>query len=1096
MELASIHVDEHEEEENAEKMPEWTATIQVGGMTCGTCSQAVTKAILKGGACVDAKVNLITESAAVTICASDRSAAKAIAASVAESIEDVGFEAELQSCEALQTVSPSHKERWQATFEIGGMTCATCSGAVEKAIGALSSVASVSVNLLMEKADVELLSEAASVAVVEAVQDIGFEATHMKTEKVGSVAVKTVRACTLDVASHDPIAAIEAAMSISGVLDAAKAVSQPESSSLRFDIKFDENIVGVRDLMGALSDALGQKHVQLAATDSNESNMEARMKASIREWRRSFLFAIAFAGPAFIVSMVLAKINATKHGLHKIAFGGITWEELILWVLATPVQFISGARFYRESWYGLKRRVLGMSFLVAMGTTTAYLYSVFVVIYNAIVEPETMDDRLMQQFETSAMLIAFVVLGKYLEAMAKARTSSAIMQLASLAPPTAMLIEGDDGEREIDVDLLQRGDRLKVVPGDKIPVDALVFTGASSVDESMLTGESLPVSKSPGDAVIGGTVNLDGSLVIEVQSTGENTALSKILKLVADAQSSRAPIEEYADKISAVFIPVVLGVAATSFIVWIALAYSGAVPPEWIQDGLDRFTFSMLFGISVLVIACPCALGLATPTAVMVGTGVGAKNGILIKGGETLQAAAGITTVVFDKTGTLTMGEFSVLDVMICSDAKADGDFGQDIAAREDACDAAQESGYFSQWTDALLPGEDCNPDAIERVGAKRRAIAKALFYAGSAEWGSEHPLARGILKTARETAGVPPLVQPTDFKNEPGMGIRCKIRGRKIFIGNRAGVVKAGLEVSSDLNDALVYLEERGETAVVLVIDDVPFAAIGLQDTARKNAMVATTVLSSMGIKVRMLTGDNRKTAQVVAADIGIKPENVIAQVLPGDKKTVIERLQQAGEKVAMVGDGVNDSPALATADVGIAVGGASDIALESADMVLMRDDLCDVLKALHLSKYVFRRIKLNFVWALGYNSIGIPIAAGVFFPVFQKALPPFMAAAAMALSSVSVLTSSLLLKRCKAPKYEARFEKRGKGAKWYRLFKVKQVIMDDVVVDAAKIEADRRVKARVEREMRIAAGCSMAWGGQCNCDPENCPCDKLKAE
>ena len=1131
------------------------AIITIEGMTCATCSGSVARALESVDGASDVKVNLITERAEVAFDPS-----RVAPADLADAVEAVGFGAEITRVEKASV----NDIMWKVSFEIGGMTCATCSGSVERAIAAVEGVQSVSVNLLLERAEVALAladdagrdeADASAARIVDAVEDVGFDAKHVSTNKSestsagGAIEESTVRTCsvTFDRLATPQDGAVATILAIEGVRDAfAESATKASGKSFRVMITFDEVVVGVRDLIGTLQQKFDGS-VGLTEKASDEEEMERRMKASIRAWRNSFWFAFAFAAPAFVVSMMLAKFPATKPGLHKIAFLGITWEEIILWVLATPVQFISCARFYRDAWFSLKRKVLGMAFLVVMGTTVAYLYSVFVVIYNSITSPASMDDRLMQQFETSAVLIAFVILGKYLESMAKARTSSAVMQLASLAPPTAVLLtpRGDGfDEREVKVAMLQYGDKVRVVPGAKIPVDAIVATGESTVDESMLTGESVPVQKAPGDAVIGGTVNIDGSMVIQVRSTGENTALSKILKLVSDAQTSRAPIEAFADKISGIFIPCVLSVAVLSLVVWLALTYSGAVPDDWIHNGLDKFTFSLLFAISVLVIACPCALGLATPTAVMVGTGVGAKQGILIKGGEALQSAASVTSVVFDKTGTLTMGSFSVVHVLILrADSVADqlldfaaadvdlecgnGDVMEYVSDDTNEDDESRHN-YFSAWTD-VMPSifanigkpvsdkadvvrsgnkgtdEKCGVQHIsdaarrERIAAKKKAIAAALYYAGSAEQGSEHPIAQGIVKAAKMSAGVPQLAQPDDFKNEPGMGIFCSVRGHSLFLGNRTGVEKAGIALGDELNAPLEYMEERGETAIILVIDGIPFAAIGLQDVARKNALVATTILSRMGIRVRMLTGDNKKTARVIAEDIGIKPENVIAEVLPGEKAAVIQKLQAMGERVAMVGDGVNDSPALAQANVGIAVGSAADIAMEAADMVLMKSNLCDVIKAIHLSRYIFRRIKLNFVWALGYNTIGIPVAAGVFYPVMQEALPPFMAAAAMAFSSVSVLASSLMLKWYSAPSFEARFKRRqtkGNKLKLSRVFIRDKNVVIEVDADGKDPDSEKatKAKARAAKEVAIKAGCAMSWGGACNCDPENCPCDAVK--
>ena len=585
----------------------------------------------------------------------------------------------------------------------------------------------------------------------------------------------------------------------------------------------------------------------------------------------------------------------------------------------------------------------------------------------------------------------FVVGGKYMEVVAKGKTSEALSKLMDLQATHAILLRIDAasgevvGEEEIGIELVQQGDVLKVVPGAKVPVDGAVVFGHSSTDESMVTGESMPVNKEVGSTVIGGTINQHGVLHVRADRVGADSALAQITRLVEDAQSNKAPIQAIADKISAYFVPVVVLIAVLSFVVWISLAYT-VVPDDWIPDGQGRFLFALIFFMTVLVIACPCALGLATPTAVMVGTGLGAMHGVLIKGGAALEKAYKVNAIIFDKTGTLTYGKPVVTDVMA---------FGGDGA-----------------WTDARF-----------------------LTYLGSAEASSEHPLGRCIYEHVQRLAGdegsAVAVLPAAEFEAVPGRGLQCVVEGHRVFVGNRKGMAASGAApVSAATNEQLEALENEGKTVMMMSVDGVVVGSIAVADTIKPESRQVVRMLEEMGTEVWMVTGDNRRTAQAIAKQAGIK--NVFAEVMPADKAEKVKELQAKprhadtkprkdgsvqGKVVAMVGDGVNDSPALAQADVGIAIGAGTDIAMEAADVVLMKSDLLDVLTSMDISRRTFRRIKLNFVFAFGYNILGIPIAAGLFFPLFKAHLPPWIAGLAMALSSVSVVGSSLLLKRYKKP-------------------------------------------------------------------------------
>ncbi|MHA2027796.1 MAG: copper-translocating P-type ATPase, partial [Candidatus Kariarchaeaceae archaeon] len=572
----------------------------------------------------------------------------------------------------------------------------------------------------------------------------------------------------------------------------------------------------------------------------------------------------------------------------------------------------------------------------------------------------------------SALLITFIILGKYLEANAKGKTSEAIKKLMSLQSKSAILIETDENgnvvnEEEISNDLIQKGDLLKVYPGEKIPTDGLITYGSSAIDESMVTGESLPVNKSNGDEVIGATVNQQGVLHVKATKVGSETALSQIIKLVEEAQTSKAPIQGMADKISAVFVPIVVIIAIVDFFIWYALFSFDVVPHSWLPAGTTSFLFSFLLAISVLVIACPCALGLATPTAVMVGTGLGAEQNILIKGGEPLETAHKVDAIILDKTGTITHGKPNLTDI-------------------------------------------------IPFNGFQRNEM---LRLAASAESGSEHPLGKSIVNGAKEELG--DLENPNNFKAIAGKGIEAEINEKIVLVGSRGLLTSHSVVLNEGVEETMQALENDGKTAMLVSIDNQLAGVIAVADTVKPESITAIKAMQSMGLDVWMVTGDNERTANAIAREVGIN--HVFAEVLPEDKAKKVKTLQEEDKVVAMVGDGINDSPALAQADVGIAIGAGTDVAIETADMVLMRSDLRDVVTAIDLSKTTFNRIKLNFVWAFGYNSAGIPLAAGLFIPIIRAAfgytfmLPPAVAGLAMALSSVSVVTSSLLLKKYKKP-------------------------------------------------------------------------------
>ena len=719
-------------------------------------------------------------------------------------------------------------------------------------------------------------------------------------------------------------------------------------------VDFDPAVVSVDGLIGVVK-AAGYGAIVLTSTEgaggdsSRDLQKEAQAKHT-RHQRNLLIFSASLAVPAFIFTMVPPFMDVIPVVLATWLANtvGGAWDPHMVMkymglILATPVQFIAGAQFYRGFWHAIKQRMGNMDTLIAIGTSAAYFYSLTATFW--LVEEPVF-------YEVAAMLITFVILGKLLEARAKGKTGDAIKKLMGLAAKTARVVHGGE-EIDIPVEQVVAGDIVVVRPGDKVPVDGVVVEGSSSVDESMLTGESIPVEKHAGDIVIGATINKLGSFRFRATKVGKDTALAQIVRLVEDAQGSKAPIQRFADYISSYFVPAVVVLAIVTFAVWLFLG------PTLFPGAIGEFTpfvKALLVGTAVLVIACPCALGLATPTAIMVGTGKGAENGVLIKSGEALETTHKTKAIVFDKTGTLTHGKPVVTEYEL---------FAEDGAATRDE--------FFR--------------------------LAAAL------ERSSEHPLAEAIVNHAKETGVALPDV--SGFTAVPGHGVEGDVEGRRVVLGNRKLMAREGIEISQ-WAARIEQLEGEGKTVMLTAIDSAPAGLIAVADTLKENSREAVERLGKMGVEVYMITGDNRRTAEAIAAQAGIDPAHVLAEVLPEHKAAEVAKLQARGISVAMVGDGINDTPALAQADIGIAMGAGTDVAMETGGIVLMKDDLRDVVTAIELSRATIRRIRWNFVWALGYNSLGIPIAALGF-------LRPELAGAAMALSSVSVVSSSLLLKRFK---------------------------------------------------------------------------------
>jgi Cu+-exporting ATPase len=646
-----------------------------------------------------------------------------------------------------------------------------------------------------------------------------------------------------------------------------------------------------------------------------------------------------------------------------------TRMALVMLFIGTFCLIIVGKPFYKSGIAAMRHGSANMDTLIILGTSCAYVYSVISLIYSLWVGASVPPVLFL---DTGPMLFAFVACGRFLEHVAKGRTSAALSKLMKLQPPDALLLTYGEGgtefrEERVDTALLQRGDVLRVVPGARVPADGTVVDGTSYVDESLITGEALPVSKEKGDMVMAGTINGLGSILIRATHVGQDASLSKIIQLMNQAQMSKAPIQRTADTIAGYFVPGILVLAVLTLTVWLSLTARHKVE---IPEGTTGVQYSFQFCIAVMVIACPCALGLATPTAVMVGTGVGAEHGVLIKGGGPLEMLHKVNTILFDKTGTLTEGRPTVTEVMM------------------------------------YVPTTVCTSDELLRLTA-------------AVEQHSEHPLARAVVAYAKLILGNSShLPIANDFLAAPGRGVQCKVGGRSIFVGNRAWIFEAGLTLSAEGEAEVHSFEAEGKTVVLVGRETEIIGAIAMEDTIKEDTVLALKALRARGVKLGMLTGDNRTVAESIARRVGL--DTVHAEVLPSHKAEKVKEHQAMGEVVAMVGDGLNDAPALAQADCGIAIGTGADVAVEAADAVLVKDSLLDVAVAIDLSSATVQRIYTNYIWAVCYNLIGIPLAAGCFVGLGLE-LKPVEASAAMALSSVSVVCSSLLLKRWKKPTFDS---------------------------------------------------------------------------
>ena len=818
---------------------------------------------------------------------------------------------------------PASEKTTKANLPITGMTYATCAITVEKGLAETPGVEHANVNFASEKASIEYDPNKVSLSKLAAtISELGYGvATKKSIYPVGGM---TCASCVAHVE--------EALKEVPGVVSVGVNLGS-EKATVEYlpDVTY-------ADLRKAVDEAGYTLGPELKALE----DVSETAQRETRKVRNRFIVAAILTIP--IVVMMLTP-----------AFKGM---EYLLWALATPVQFWAGWRFYKGAWGALRHRTTDMNTLIAVGSSAAYIYSVIATVLPGVFTSSGITAHVY--FDTSSAIVTLILLGRYLEARAKGQTSEAIKKLIGLQPKTAIVVRNGQ-EQQIPIEEVLTGDLVLVKPGERVPVDGILREGYSSLDESMITGESIPVEKKPGDEIIGATINKTGSFRFEATKIGKDTTLARIVRLVEEAQGSKAPVQKLADIIASYFVPIVIGIAIVTFLAWF---FAGPSP---------HLTYAFLNFVAVLVIACPCALGLATPTAIIVGTGKGAEHGILIRSADTLERAHKINAVLLDKTGTLTMGKPAVTDIVA-------------------------EAGYTRE---------------------------DILQLAASAEKNSEHSLAEAIVKEAAEqNLGLAPA---TGFNALPGLGIEATVDGKKLLLGN----LKLIQERKLTLNSLEVRANElwfEGKTVMFIGIDGKAAGLIAVADTIKPDAVNAVRQLSKMGIEVAMVTGDNQRTAEAIAKQAGIK--RVFADVLPEHKADEVKKLQGEGKVVAMVGDGINDAPALAQADVGIAIGTGTDVAMETGDITLIRGELSGIATAISLSKRTMRTIRQNLFWAFAYNVILIPVAAGVLYFVFKNGnvpsgfkfilgdhgfLNPIMAAAAMALSSITVVTNSLRLRTFK---------------------------------------------------------------------------------
>ncbi|KJZ77516.1 hypothetical protein HIM_03240 [Hirsutella minnesotensis 3608] len=1003
-----------------------TTTVAVEGMTCGACTSAVEGGFKDVPGVKHFSISLLSERAVI-----EHDPDLLTPEQIAEIIEDRGFGAEIIDT-AKSSAGPQHVDSAAATSNIAtttvaveGMTCGACTAAVEGGFKDVDGVIKFNISLLAERAvlthDVTKLS---AEQIAEIIEDRGFDASVLSTvyesgeHNASSSSAQFKIFGNLDASG---------AQTLEDILRALPGISTASVSLAndRLNISHQPSVIGLRAVVEAIK-AQGLDAI-IADGQDNNAQLESLAKTrEITEWRKAFTTSLTFAIPVFIIGMILPMCHPMLDFGNFALIPGLYLGDLICLILTIPVQFGVGHRFYISAYKSVKHGSPTMDVLVILGTSSAFFFSVFAMLVSLLVPPHNRPSTI---FDTSTMLITFITLGRFIENRAKGQTSKALSRLMSLAPSMATIYadpiaaekaaeswaklprtpttplsppSSDSGavyeEQVVPTELLQVGDIVIIRPGDKIPADGTMVRGETFVDESMVTGEAMPVQKRVGSNLIGGTVNGTGRVDFRVTRAGRDTQLNQIVKLVQEAQTTRAPIQRLADTLAGYFVPTILILGLSTFLGWMILSNVLTNPPKiFLQDTSGgKIMVCVKLCVSVIVFACPCALGLATPTAVMVGTGVGAEHGILIKGGSALERTTKVTKVILDKTGTITHGKMSVAKMTI-----------------------------VPVWRD----------------NDWRRRLWWSIV--GLAETGSEHPVGKAVLGAAKEQVGIEPegaiAGSVDDFKAKVGKGVNALVEPHssaervryRVLLGNVRFLRENGVEVPEDAIEASEELNSAtrkepsktstsaGTTNIFVAIDGKYTGHLCLADTIKDGAAAAISVLHRMGVKTAMITGDQRSTALAVAAAVGVPPEDVFAGVSPDQKQSIVKQVQSQGEVVAMVGDGINDSPALATADVGIAMASGTDVAMEAADVVLMRPtDLMSIPATLHLTRTIFRRIKMNLAWACMYNVVGLPVAMGFFLP-FGFHMHPMMAGFAMACSSVSVVLSSLLLKFWTRPRW-----------------------------------------------------------------------------
>lgn len=1010
-------------------------TLAVEGMTCGACTSAVEGAFEDVSGVKSVNVSLLSERAIVE---HDTSVISPDA--VAEMIEDRGFGAKVLdtvhqsgSNGSQEVASTDHASGLMVTtVSIEGMTCGACTSSVQNAFEGVEGLAQFNISLLAERAII--IHDAAALTpqkITTLIEDAGFDAKVISSESQAPASRKRNQISLNLYGLQDGQSATaleESLLQNPGISSAAVNMA-----ASRISISYDSSVVGIRSVVQAIE--VAGCNALLSESDDTNAQLESLSKAKeIQDWKKACLFSTSFAVPVFVINMLLPMYLPSLDFGNIELLAGLYLGDLACLILTIPVQFGIGKRFYISSYKSLKHRSPTMDVLVVLGTSAAFFYSVFTMVVAMFHTPHM---RPSTVFDTSTMLITFITLGRWLENRAKGQTSAALSRLMSLAPSMATIYEDSiaaekqaeewdswkTGKEEpkssaqaserpgpglsvIPTELIEVGDIVVLRPGDKVSADGVVIRGGSYVDEGMITGEAIPIQKKKGSAVIAGTVNGTGSIDFKVTRAGKDTQLSQIVNLVQDAQTSRAPIQRVADVVAGYFVPTIITLGLITFFGWMFLSHVLPHPPKIfsMEGNGGKVMVCLKICISVIVFACPCALGLSTPTAVMVGTGVGAEHGILVKGGAVLEAATKINHIVFDKTGTLTTGKMSVADATL------------------------EPNWSSNEW---------------------RRQLWWLIV--GLAEMGSEHPIGRAIHAAAKVESGHPgedglpgslgdfdacvgkgvsALVEPTSSAER----IRYSVLvGNANFLRSSGVLVPESVESDSRASEELSPSAPKpsaaaGTTLIHVAINNQYTGVISLRDTVKPTAVAAVAALHRMGISTSLVTGDTYSTAVSIANAVGIPTTSVHASVSPSDKQSAVASLQSTGSRVAMVGDGINDSPALATAYIGIALASGTDVAMEAADIVLMRpDDLLSVPASLSLSRFVFNRIKLNLLWACLYNFIGLPFAMGILLPFGGVMLPPMAAGAAMAASSVSVVVSSLLLKFWHRPRWMdvARLEK-----------------------------------------------------------------------